>query len=471
MVIGDFMLDRYLWGKTDRISPESPVPVVHVQSETETLGGAGNVVANICGLGLSAIPIGIIGKDGSGEKLKNRLSNLGCDTDGLLTTQNRPTIEKTRVIAQNQQVVRIDYEEKEILPKELVQQIKTKINKYLKEVSVIVISDYGKGICSEEIVQFIISKVDGTGKKVVVDPKGNNYSKYKGAYCITPNKKEAFEATGIEIADTKTAGQSGKFISSEYDISNVLITRGKDGMTLIEPEDTTHLGTKAQDVFDVSGAGDTVISTLASSLAIGLDLRTAMNFANSAAGVVVSRVGTAPINLGELKNFIKSNGNSRAHNKIVDEDEMTRKVSSWKTQGYSIVFTNGCFDILHTGHISLFEQAKSYGDKLIVGLNSDDSIRRLKGENRPVLDESTRAQVLAAVEFIDLIILFDEDTPQKLIASIKPDYLVKGADYIEEEIVGGNIVKSYGGEIVRVQIVENQSTTNIVNSILQGNNL
>ena len=364
LVVGDFMLDRYLWGKTDRISPESPVPVVHVQSETESLGGAGNVVANIHGLGLEAIPVGVIGNDASGRKIKARLSDLGCSTGGLLETETRPTIEKTRVMAQNQQVVRIDYEKKDALPEDVNGQLKERLASFLDPADIIVISDYGKGACSEDLVQFVIARANDSGKKTIVDPKGKDYSKYAGAYCITPNKKEAFQASGIEIDSKSTAEQAGRYISSEFGITYTLITRGKDGMTLVAPDGVTHIGTRAQDVFDVSGAGDTVIATVASSLAVGLHMKTAMNFANAAAGIVVSRIGTAPVNLSELRSFLLSEGRSRGHNKIVDRNELDRKVSSWRTGGKSIVFTNGCFDILHTGHITLFERAKSYGDKI-----------------------------------------------------------------------------------------------------------
>jgi len=465
IVCGDFMLDLYLWGDANRVSPESPVPVVSIYSETESLGGAGNVVANLAGLNTNVIPVGILGDDQAGIRVKNMLESLGCPTEGIVISDTIPTTEKTRVIARDQQVVRIDHEDVGDISPELTDKLSGIIDSKLNETDVLVLSDYGKGICTENFTKFVITTAVKNDVRVIVDPKETDYYKYAGAYCITPNIDEAEAVAQFTIVDDTDVEKACRFIQEEFNIQNVILTRGKEGLTLYHDSKFFHLKTEARTVYDVSGAGDTVIATVAASLNNGMDLQTAINFANSAAGIVVSRLGTAPINFAELKSYFESYKQSQSFSKIVEKSELQRRVAQLKSLGRSIVFTNGCFDILHTGHISLLERAKSQGDILIVGLNSDNSVRRLKGENRPIISEYDRAKILAALEYVDLICFFDADTPEELIRMIKPDFLVKGDDYQKDEVVGGEFVESYGGEIVLVPIVKGHSTTKIIDNL------
>tara|TARA_B100001250_G_scaffold411243_1_gene439460 strand:+ start:1347 stop:2801 length:1455 start_codon:yes stop_codon:yes gene_type:complete len=465
IVFGDLMLDSYIWGKTSRISPESPVPIVHIQRETENLGGAGNVIANLRGLNIHAIPIGIIGADNAGDKIASKLKDIGCTTNFLEISKDKPTTQKTRIISNNQQIVRVDNESVDVPNSSVKDNLFSSLKENINDADAVIISDYGKGICEGKLIQKIIDLCSKSEINTFIDPKGVNFEKYRNASFITPNSKEASKVLNMEIDDEKNSEKACSLISEKYKIANVLITKGSRGMTLFSEGNFSHQKTKAKEVFDVSGAGDTVLATLAASISAGLDFITSMRLSNLAAGVTVSRLGTSPVNLEELESSVINGIDNFSISKILDFPELNRKIALWKSIGEKIIFTNGCFDLLHIGHISLLELAKREGTKLVVGLNSDESIKRIKGKDRPIVNQRNRSAVLSSIEFIDAICIFDEDTPIKLIKTIAPDCLVKGADYDEKDIVGSSFVKSYGGKISRIELVKDQSSSNIIETI------
>ena len=461
LVIGDVMLDRYLIGSVGRISPEAPVPIVLLNAQNERAGGAANVAANLALLGIKTHIIGCVGNDTEAKTLVGLLSEMGVDASGICTSNTRPTIAKTRVVSGHQQMLRIDQESSAIFTEAETDALQANIHAALRHApKIVILSDYAKGLLSEPVCQQIIAQCKAQNIPVLVDPKGRDYSKYAGATALTPNKKEAAEACDTTTNDADLINKAVA-LKNCLNLQFLAVTRGEEGITLID-NSTHHLPAIAKQVFDVSGAGDTVIATLAAGLMNALNPLEALQLANIAAGVVVGKVGTIPITKTDLLEALTAlQGSEQAH-KICNLDELTAKVAAWKQQKQKIVFTNGCFDLLHAGHVTYLEAAKKRGDKLILGLNTDRSVSAIKGPTRPVVNENDRARVLAALESVDAVILFDEDTPLNLINAVKPNVIAKGSDYSAEQVVGGKEVQSWGGEIALIDLVEGRSTSNII---------
>jgi len=465
LVLGDVMLDKYYHGDVSRISPEAPVPVVKVCEEKLSAGGAGNVAVNLVNLGCSVYIAGALGEDQSGESLRKILLEKGVNISGLVK-RPYPTITKIRVLGGRQQVVRVDFEEIVPLSRQEEEKVLEWFLKELPDSDCVVLSDYAKGFCTVGLCRFIIEESKRRSVPVVVDPKGPDWGKYSEAFIVTPNVKELGESCGraVNNVDDEIV-KAGLEVLRRYKLKNLLVTRSEKGMTLFVGEEVHHIPTKAREVFDVSGAGDTVVATLSACLATGMELVESAKMANIAAGVVVGKVGTAPITLSELEEALKNSKFSMSvESKIKGLDELLEIVRRWKRDGLKVVFTNGCFDLLHVGHIYSLEEAKKRGDKLIVGLNSDASVRRLKGEGRPIVSQRDRARMLAALEFVDCVIIFDEDTPERILSLIRPDVLVKGGDYRVEDVVG----KEYAREVHIVPLFKGYSTTSLIRRIMNG---
>jgi D-beta-D-heptose 7-phosphate kinase/D-beta-D-heptose 1-phosphate adenosyltransferase len=461
LVIGDLMIDHYLWGKTDRISPEAPVQVIDVQKETAVLGGAGNVVNNLVSLGADVTVMSVIGEDTISNELTNMLESINVE-HFLICDENRKTTKKSRIIASAQQIVRYDHETKDTISKEseaiLVNTLLTIIDKF----DIVLVSDYGKGVITNSLMGKIIFLASSTDIKVLVDPKGSDYSKYIGSYLLTPNKKEASEATEIDIVDEESLKAALKKLHNTACLQVPMITLSEDGIAILnENNEVVKKPTVAREVFDVTGAGDTVLASLGYCLAKDMDIEKALEFANLAAGVVVGKIGSATATLEEIEEYKSSLHKSSIESHIKTFEEIEKTVERLKKQKKKIVFTNGCFDILHRGHVSYLDVAKSYGDVLILGLNSDASVRELKGPTRPINNEDDRAFVLAALESVDYVVKFTEDTPYNLIKIIEPDVLVKGGDYEGKEVVGSDIAR----ELKLVQFVDGKSTTKTIEKI------
>ena len=462
LVIGDLMLDQYIFGEVDRISPEAPVPIIKKNKHQNRIGGAGNVALNLQGLGIKALLVGNIGNDDNGKILSNLIKKNNLSIKGLIK-ENGPTTTKTRVMARHHQIVRIDEELISCGPNEA--NIK-KIIKYINsDLSCIVISDYNKGFLSASFLKKIIQQANRKKIPVLIDPKGNDVAKYSGATIITPNKKEAMELTGLKNFDKDTLNTALKKISKNYKINSIVMTQGEDGISHITQKKIDNYPTsKSKQVYDVSGAGDTVIATLASCLMEKLDLSDSFKLANLAAGIVISKLGTVPIKGEELLDELESNFNGQK-NKIFSLNELLPKITGLRAKGRTIGFTNGCFDILHSGHVTYLEMAKSQVDYLILGLNSDSSIKTIKGKNRPIIGETDRARVLCALESIDAVIIFNESTPIKLIKEIQPDVLIKGNDYTPQSVVGAKEIKKWKGKLYLVPLLEGKSSSKIISKM------
>lgn len=460
LVIGDLMIDHYLWGSCDRISPEAPVQVVNVKKESSVLGGAGNVINNLVTLGSVVDVISVIGNDSVANELKSLLEKIDVPTSNLVVENNRKTSKKSRLIASQQQVLRYDMESiddiNENSHKQIIQTLEKNINKY----SSIILSDYGKGVLTTNLTKEIIKIANKNSIKVLVDPKGKDYSKYKGSYTLTPNKKEAMEATNIDIKDESSLIEALKSLKTQCELEVSLITLSEQGIAIFDDE-LTIKPTVAREVYDVTGAGDTVIASIAFALGNNLDIKDAIYFANLAAGVVVGKIGSATTTLDEIYEYEYSLHKSNSTSHIKTFDEIKTLASKLHNQGKKIVFTNGCFDILHVGHVKYLEVAKSYGDVLILGLNADSSVRKLKGPTRPINTQDDRAYILASLESVDYVVIFEEETPYELIKLIKPHVLVKGGDYEGKEVVGQDIAD----ELKLVQFVDGKSTTNTIKRI------
>ncbi|MCT7546268.1 D-glycero-beta-D-manno-heptose-7-phosphate kinase [Aliarcobacter cryaerophilus] len=460
LVIGDLMIDHYLWGSCDRISPEAPVQVVNVKKESSVLGGAGNVINNLVTLGSVVDVISVIGNDSVANELKSLLEKIDVPTSNLVVENNRKTSKKSRLIASQQQVLRYDMESiddiNENSHKQIIQTLEKNINKY----SSIILSDYGKGVLTTNLTKEIIKIANKNNIKVLVDPKGKDYSKYKGSYTLTPNKKEAMEATNIDIKDESSLIEALKSLKTQCELEVSLITLSEQGIAIFDDE-LTIKPTVAREVYDVTGAGDTVIASIAFALGNNLDIKDAIYFANLAAGVVVGKIGSATTTLDEIYEYEYSLHKSNSTSHIKTFDEIKTLASKLHSQGKKIVFTNGCFDILHVGHVKYLEVAKSYGDVLILGLNADSSVRKLKGPTRPINTQDDRAYILASLESVDYVVIFEEETPYELIKLIKPHVLVKGGDYEGKEVVGQDIAD----ELKLVQFVDGKSTTNTIKRI------
>jgi len=458
LVVGDLMLDRYWHGNTSRISPEAPVPVVHVGETEERAGGAGNVALNVSILGAEAAVMGFTGDDEAAASLQTRLEHAGvqCHFQRLA---NYPTITKLRVISRHQQLIRLDFEDG--FYQSDSSQLLGRFKQSLLECDVIVLSDYGKGTLQH--VQQLITAGRQAGKPVVIDPKGKDFDKYSGATLITPNMAE-FEAVVGACEDEQAVEQKGEQLRQRLKLDGLLITRSERGMTLIQGKrKPIHLPTRAREVFDVTGAGDTVISVLAAALAAGQDMENAMTLANLAAGVVVGKLGTATASVAELRRALREQDD--VLHGVVSEDHLIELVQEAKLHGETVVMTNGCFDILHAGHVTYLQQARDLGDRLIVAVNDDASVKRLKGPERPVNTMERRMHVLAALGCVDWVVPFYEDTPTRLICRVLPDFLVKGGDNDPTKIPGGDCVRQAGGQVTALTYVDNVSTTGLISSI------
>ena len=469
LCVGDIMLDRFVYGSVERISPEAPIPVVRIEREDSMLGGAGNVVRNLLSLGANAKFCGLVGEDEAGRNVAALLNEDDNCTANLLLDANRPTSIKTRFMASNQQMLRADCEETGTLSQALQDDLLLDVAEGLGKSQVMILSDYGKGVLEEETPIHLINLAKKAGIPVIVDPKGTDYSKYRGATLITPNRKELSEASRLPCDSDASIVAACHHIIETCGIENVLATRSQDGMTLVTKDgNVVHLPTEAREVFDVSGAGDTVVATLATALGLGAELADGAELANIAAGIVVAKIGTASVYAEELIDALHRQDLNEAEAKILGVESAKDRVTRWQRQGLSVGFTNGCFDLLHPGHISLLKQSAGQCDKLIVGLNSDESVQRLKGPERPVQNEMARATVLSSLACVDMVVIFNEDTPMELLSALLPDVLVKGADYTIETVVGADLILQNGGRVFLANLEDGFSTTNTVNK-LKGN--
>ncbi len=460
LVIGDLMIDHYLWGSSDRISPEAPVPVVDIKKETTVLGGAGNVINNLLSLGSQVGVISVVGDDEVAKELKSMLDKAGAKSF-LIEQKGRKTSKKSRIMASHSQVVRYDHESKNSISFESEKKIFEKFQELINRYDMILFSDYGKGVLTKELSKKIIAYAKNNNKKVIVDPKGEDYSKYEGAYFLTPNKKEAQIASKVQIENPDTLKKALVALKTCANLQYSIITLSEQGIALLKDDEVIIRPTVAREVFDVTGAGDTVLASLGFALSLGNDLVSSIEFANLAAGVVVGKIGSATVTLDEIEEYKTSLNKSSIELHIKTFDEIEKIANRLRTQDKKIVFTNGCFDILHKGHVSYLNVAKSFGDVLILGLNSDESVKRLKGEERPINTQEDRAYILSALECVDYVVIFNEDTPYELISKVKPDVLVKGADYEGKEVVGSNIAK----ETKLVEFVDGKSTTKTIEKI------
>jgi len=465
LVIGDLMIDHYLWGSTNRISPEAPVQVIEVEKETKVLGGAGNVVNNLVALGADVSVISVIGEDEVGQELTKMLEDIDVK-HYLICDEDRKSTKKSRIIASHQQVVRYDHESKDDISKQTEAMISLGLLEIIHEFDAILVSDYGKGVITDSLMGKINFCANGANVKVLVDPKGEDYSKYIGSYLLTPNKKEAEHATKTKIDDDSSLKETLIKLHNTACVQVPMITLSEDGIAILdENNNVIKKPTVAREVYDVTGAGDTVLASLGYCLAKGMDIVKSIEFANLAAGVVVGKLGSATATIEEIEEYKSSLHKSSIESHIKTFQEIQKTVERLKKQNKKIVFTNGCFDILHRGHVSYLDVAKSYGDVLILGLNSDESVKELKGENRPINNEDDRAYVLAALESVDYVVKFSDNTPLNLIQIVKPDILVKGGDYEGKKVVGSEIAK----EVRLVQFVDGKSTTNTIQKIQECN--
>lgn len=466
LCIGDSVLDHHVHGTVNRVSPEAPIPVINKETETYSLGGAANVTANLASLHCQHFFISLKGNDQSGKLIEEKVKQLPFNQSNLVIDEIRPTPLKTRYIAQNQQLLRVDQENTEAIETSIQNKLLDIFKSHIKKVKIVIISDYGKGIFSMELTQTLIKIAHENNVRVIVDPKGKDYKKYKNADIITPNKSELSEATGMTTHSTESVIDACHKLIEEFNIGHIIATRGEKGMTMVSKSETQHIPTAAKSVYDVTGAGDTVVATIAACLANGYSFNKSIRIANIAAGIVVEKFGTATVGLDEINQKVKKQTSSEhIRHKIISIDEAQPIIEKWKEENLKIGFTNGCFDIIHPGHLSLLSQARANCHRLIVGLNSDDSVRLLKGNDRPFNNQTTRASILASLIDTDLIIIFSEKTPLNLIKTIKPNVLIKGADYKQDEVVGADFVKSYNGQIFLAQLEEGLSTTNIIKEI------
>ncbi len=464
LCVGDVMLDRFVTGAVERISPEAPIPVLVIGRETAMLGGAGNVVCNLVALGGAVRFVAVIGEDAEGREIRTLIKDLETVAPALIEEAGRATTIKTRFLAGNQQILRTDRETTDPLPGPIREKIRKTAIDGLRHVNVVVLSDYGKGMLEETLCQALIGAARKTQSPVIVDPKGGNYARYRGADLITPNLKELAAASHMETGTDDAVVAACRTLIEAHDLGAVLATRSRDGMTLVRAGGgVVHLDAETREVFDVSGAGDTVVATLAAALSAGADLEDAAALATVAAGIVVGKVGTAAAYAADLVSALHHRDISEAEAKVLGLDQALDRIGLWRRKGLTVGFTNGCFDLLHPGHISLLGQAKGACDRLVVGLNSDSSVRRLgKGDGRPVQGEAARAAVLATLAPVDMVVIFTEDTPIRLIEAFHPDVLVKGADYKLDQVVGADVVEKAGGKVLLAKLEPGHSTTDTI---------
>lgn len=463
-IVGDVMLDEYIVGDADRISPEAPVPVVRVRGIEYRLGGAANVARQVAALGAHASLAGVVGRDVAGEQILKLCEESAIDTLAIRQLDGRQTSRKRRAIVQNQQLVRLDWEDQTPCPTSAAQWILERL-KQGRNPDVVILSDYAKGLLAPELMRAVSEAAVAMGVRIVVDPKRRDFAAYRGASVITPNLKELEIAAGrhFDPDDAESIAASARALALNAGVEALVVTLGARGM-LVVPASERHVSVPvhAHTVFDTTGAGDTVVATVAVTLAAGATLVEAAQIANAAAGITVDRIGAVSVEVGEIAEAL----NGESTRKIIDRDELATRVAHWRATGKRIVFTNGCFDLLHAGHLSLLHQAAQFGDILILGVNSDASIQRLKGPERPLIPERERAAMLAALTCVDAVTIFTEDTPLEIMRSIQPDVLVKGGDYSIDQVVGRDLVESRGGRIELIPLLPGKSTTALIDRIV-----
>lgn len=480
LCVGDIMLDKFVYGNVERISPEAPIPVLHVQREKKMLGGVGNVAANIASLGGEVIVVAVTGQDDDDREIRSVLQAQGI-TAALVSATDRQTTVKTRFVSGAQQILRVDEEKSAAIPQTAEQEILQWVDKYIAAVGVVILSDYKKGVLTDTVIQGVLLRAKAAAVTVIVDPKDKNFSRYAGADIITPNRKELEAATGMTCADDGAVEDAVRSLQQQHHFGAVLATRSQHGMSYLQlagdQQMALHVPAQVREIFDVSGAGDTVIATLALACAAGLSRPTAVMLANLAAGIVVGKPGTATVRSDELLSAIAettvlaatggegargSLWRGAAARKQMSLAAAVDDVNRRRVKGQIIGFTNGCFDLLHPGHLSSLRQARAACDYLVVAINSDASVRKLKGPTRPVQSEETRRDILASLEMVDCVLIFDTDTPMPLLEALRPDVLIKGGQYKLEEVVGYQLLQSYGGKIVRADMEDGFSTTNTI---------
>lgn len=462
LLFGDFMVDKYIHGKVSRISPEAPVPVLEVTARQTKLGGAGNVVNNIMTLGASVRVLGCVGDDADGDWILSELSEKGIETGYMRKYPQMQTISKTRLVSKNQQFLRYDEEKIQDIPDDYVKEIRQQEERLFQDIQAVIISDYGKGAVTKEGAQFLTEGARRRGIPVIIDPKGTDYSKYKGADVCTPNVKELGDVTGRALHTEQEILEAGQKLREDIELKYLLLTRSERGISLFDQEQGKQdFPAASKDVVDVTGAGDTVVSTVALMMAAGFSPEECCILANTAASIVCSKFGAATLSLNELMEQVVNSGEF----KLVDVTTARYVLASLKEKGKKIVFTNGCFDMLHAGHLASFLQARKFGDVLIVAVNSDASVKRLKGPERPIVEQQNRIRMLCALECVDYVILMEDDTPVPLIQALHPDVTVKGKDWEDKDIPERAVVESYGGAVKFIDLEGGLSTTNLIGKI------
>lgn len=466
LIVGDFMLDVYTYGDALRISPEAPVPVLKVTKTEHSCGGAGSVAVDLVALRAMPLCVGVIGKDQNGETLRKKLTEAGADITGLLTLTDRPTTTKQRLIGlaqhrHQQQLFRMDEESTETLSEQQHKEILQIFKDKLRQADIVCLQDYNKGLLNSSLCQEMIQLAAQADKKTLIDPSlGGDYSKYAGATLITPNRQETSTAVGFEIKTANDAAKAAQFLAEKFQIETVVITLDKEGAYLKSPQTDEIIPTRPRSVYDVTGAGDMVLATLAITLAADCDYKTAVQLSNIASGIEVEKFGVATVTIEEIINEITGKSD-----KVLPIDSLIGELVERRKQNATIVFTNGCFDVVHRGHIEFLKFCKMQGDIVIVGLNSDSSTKNIKGPGRPINNQYDRAAVLAALETVNYITVFDEPDPLELIKKIKPDVLVKGRDWAQKGVIGAEFVESYGGKVVLAPLVEGKSSTKTIEKI------
>jgi len=468
LVVGDLMLDRYIWGSVNRISPEAPVQILDVTNETDALGGAGNVAKNLVSFAQKVSVIGVLGADAAGSRIRQCFEELGVETRGLLEDKTRVTTQKTRIIAGNHQMMRVDREMRLPLSSRLASDVIERTREIIDSTSALLLSDYGKGLFSKEVLRELIRLATSHGKPTIVDPKGVDYKRYAGATIVTPNRKEASLASGVDIDDGEDSlEEAANRLRQELGDTHILVTLGAKGMALFTSDGKhVHIPATAREVYDVSGAGDTVISFLGLGISSGFSLERAAALANAAAGIVVGKVGTATVTQEELRKALLGSLDPLTR-KIREISGLIQEVEQIKRRGKTVVFTNGCFDLLHAGHIRLLEASKRLGDVLVVAVDDDESIRRLKGDGRPILKQDERLRILAALDSVDFLCPFSSPELKELLDQLKPDVLTKGANYSHSQIRGREVVERHGGRVVAIPLEPVASISGLIQRIRQ----
>jgi len=463
LCVGDVMLDRFVYGRVERISPEAPIPIFRVEREQSMLGGAGNVVRNLVSLGVQAQFVSVVGGDQAGNDVMRLVGGSDRLEPHLLVDRQRPTTIKTRFVADGHQMLRADQESSAPLSETTARDLERLIVGAVGECDVVVLSDYAKGVLGEATTRAAIAAARKARKPVLVDPKGTNWTRYKGASVLTPNRLELAQATGLRAEELPEVEKAARRQIRALGLEAMLCTRGKDGMALVRPRGRSSArAAMAREVFDGAGAGDTVIAAFAAALATGASMERAAMLANVAAGIVVGKVGTAVVHPDEIRRELVHEANVASEAKIMSMAQAQEQVQRWRRLGLKVGFTNGVFDLLHPGHVTLLRKARAACDRLVVGTNSDASVKRLKGRDRPLQDEASRATVLASLASVDGVVIFGEDTPLAVISQLRPDLLVKGADYTIDKVVGAREVQGWGGRVVLVDLEQGHSTTRLV---------